>query len=70
MAAPIDKFMRINRTTSGAENDWSTSHAHLEALAGAYNLSANWQIGAQPVLGNPSASSNTETKNLNRGGKR
>src|SRR5437762_1038553 len=31
-AAPIDKFMRTNRTTPGAENDWSTLHADLEAL--------------------------------------
>src|ERR1700686_5453904 len=50
-AAPIDKFMRANQTTPGAQNDWSTLRADLDELAGAYNISANWQNGAGPQTG-------------------
>jgi hypothetical protein len=37
-ATPIDKFMRTNQTTPGAQNDWSTLRGDLNTLAGAYNL--------------------------------
>ena len=47
-ATPIDTYMRNNRLTNRAQNDWSTLHADLNTLAGAYNLSANWQNGADP----------------------
>ncbi len=41
-ATPIDTYMRNNRLTNRAENDWSTLRTDLNTLAGAYNLSANW----------------------------
>ena len=47
-ATPIDTFMRNNRLTNRAQNDWSTLRGALNTLAGAYNLSANWQNGAAP----------------------
>lgn len=45
-ATPIDTYMRSNRLTDRAENDWSTLRADLNTLAGAYNLSANWNGAA------------------------
>ena len=53
-ASPIDKFMRTNQTTPGAQNDWSTLRSDLETLAIAHNISANWQNGAGPQTGNNS----------------
>lgn len=48
-AAPIDTYMHNNRLTNRAQNDWSTLRGDLNTLAGAYNLSANWQNGAAPL---------------------
>jgi hypothetical protein len=45
-ATPIDTYMRSNRLTNRAENDWSTLRADLNTLADAYNLSANWNGAA------------------------
>lgn len=42
-ATPIDTFMRNNRLTTRAQNDWSTLRGELNTLAGAYDLSTNWQ---------------------------
>jgi len=44
-AAPIDTYLRNNRLTTPAQNDWATLRAELNTLAGAYNLSTNWQAG-------------------------
>jgi len=56
-AAPIDTYMRNNRLTNRAQNDWSTLRGDLNTLAGAYNISANWQNGADPTLDNRGATS-------------
>ena len=45
-AIPIDTYMRNNRLTNRAQNDWATLRGDLNTLAGAYNLSANWQNSA------------------------
>ncbi|HEV2836080.1 MAG TPA: hypothetical protein VGW58_12220, partial [Pyrinomonadaceae bacterium] len=47
-ATPIDTYMHNNRLTNRAQNDWSTLRGDLNTLAGAYNLSANWQSGGAP----------------------
>ncbi len=47
-AAPIDTYMRSNRLTDRAQNDWSALRADLNTLAGFYNLATNWQTGAEP----------------------
>jgi hypothetical protein len=47
-ATPIDTYMRNNRLTNRAQNDWSILRGDLNTLAGAYNLSTNWQNGAAP----------------------
>jgi hypothetical protein len=44
-AAPIDTYLRNNRLTTRAQNDWTSLRGELNALAGAYNLSTNWQTG-------------------------
>lgn len=44
-ATPIDSYMRSNRLTNRAQNDWSSLRGELNALAGAYGLSTNWQVG-------------------------
>lgn len=45
-APPIDTYMRNNRLTNRVQNDWATLRGDLNILAGAYNLSANWQNSA------------------------
>ena len=50
LARPIDTFMRSNQLTNRAQNDWSTLKNELNTLAGAFNVSANWQDGNQPSL--------------------
>jgi hypothetical protein len=45
-ATPIDTYMTNNQLTTRAQNDWSTLRGDLNTLAGAYNLSTNWQAGA------------------------
>jgi hypothetical protein len=44
-SAPIDTYLRNNRLTTRVQNDWTTLRGELNALAGAYNLSTNWQAG-------------------------
>jgi hypothetical protein len=44
-ATPIDTYMRNNRLTTRSQNDWATLRGELNTLAGAYNLSTNWQNG-------------------------
>ncbi|MFY9620466.1 MAG: hypothetical protein WAM70_07320 [Pyrinomonadaceae bacterium] len=50
LARPIDTFMRSNQLTNRAQSDWSTLKNELNTLAGAFNVSANWQDGNQPAL--------------------
>jgi hypothetical protein len=45
-ATPIDTYMRNNRLTTRAQNDWSTLRADLNTLAGTFNIAANWQNGS------------------------
>ena len=49
-AAPIDTYMRNNRLTTQAQNDWSTLHGELNKLAAAFNVSTNWQDGTDQGL--------------------
>ena len=53
-ATPIDTYLHNNRLTNRAQNDWATLRGDLNTLAGAYNLSANWQSGAAPATYNSS----------------
>lgn len=64
-ATPIDVYMRNNRLTNGAQSDWSTLRGDLNTLAGAYNLSANWQNGAAPPVAYNSNSRLNGTFRLN-----
>jgi len=41
-AAHIDQFMRRNRLTTRAQNDWSALRASLDQLAQTYNVSWGW----------------------------
>ena len=59
-AAPIDRFMHTSQLTPGAQNDWSTLRGDLNTLAGAYNLSANWQNG--PDQRGPQAAYNSDSR--------
>jgi hypothetical protein len=45
-ATPIDTYMRNNRLTTRAQNDWSTLRTDLNTLAGAFNVAVNWQNGS------------------------
>lgn len=51
-ATPVDAYMRNNKLTDRAQNDWSTLRGDLEGLASAYNIAPNWNVhnGSQPVL--------------------
>ena len=49
-ATPIDTYMRNNRVTTRAQNDWSTLRRDFDTLAGAYSLSTNWQTGTAPQV--------------------
>jgi len=42
-AAPIDTYLRKNLLTRQAQNDWTSLRADINRLAGAFNLSANWE---------------------------
>jgi hypothetical protein len=46
-SAPIDKYMEINRTTSGARNDWSNLRGELNTLVSAFNDASSWR-GPEP----------------------
>ena len=49
-AARIDEFMRRNRLSSRAQEDWSNLRGNLDELAGAYNVSWRWD-GYRPAPG-------------------
>jgi hypothetical protein len=53
-ATPIDAYMSNNRLTPQAQADWSTLRGEINTLAGAYNLSTNWQTASNQR--NPRAS--------------
>lgn len=58
-AIPVDSFMRNNRLSERAQNDWSTLRVDLEGLASAYDTVPNWNVNSgsqQPVLTNTSSS--------------
>ena len=42
-AAAIDQFMRRNRLSRKAQDDWSTLRMNLDELARAYNVTWRWQ---------------------------
>jgi hypothetical protein len=41
-ATPIDTYVRNNRLTNQAQNDWASLREELNTLAGASDLSTNW----------------------------
>ena len=45
-AASIDQFMRRQRLSERAQNDWSTLRASLDELAQAYNVTWRWETVA------------------------
>ncbi len=55
-AARIDDFMRRNRLTSKAQDDWSTLKSNLDELASAYNVSWRWDAGYRGDYREPSVS--------------
>ena len=55
-AARIDDFMRRNRLTSKAQDDWSTLKSNLDELAAAYNVSWRWDGGYRGDNREPSVS--------------
>jgi hypothetical protein len=50
-AVPIDNFMRRQNLTGRAESDWALVRTDLDALASAYNVSANWNSNTNPLPG-------------------
>lgn len=42
-AASVDQFMRRQRLSERAQNDWSTLRASLDDLAAAYNVTWRWE---------------------------
>src|SRR4030095_13103821 len=48
-AAPIDTYLRKNLLTRQVQNDWSSLRADINKLAGAFNLSANWENAGTPM---------------------
>jgi hypothetical protein len=50
-ARPVDAFMRNNKLTDRAQNEWSSLRGDLEALASAYNLAPNWKTSPFPQIG-------------------
>ena len=58
-AARIDDFMRRNRLSSKAQNDWSTLKSNLDDLATAYSVSWRWDGGYRPAPGIISPSGTT-----------
>ena len=59
-AAPIDTYMRNNRLTTQAQNDWSTLHGDLNKLAAAFNVTTNLQDGSDQRL--PQAGYNSDSR--------
>src|ERR1041385_2349694 len=58
-ARPIDTYMSNNQLTTQAQTDWSNLRGDLDTLAGAYNLSTNWQAGADRRTAQSSYDSNS-----------
>ena len=58
-ATPVDAYMRNNKLTDRAQNDWSTLRSDLEGLASAYNTVPNWNVSnsSRPVLTNTASAS-------------
>jgi hypothetical protein len=50
-ATPVDAYMRNNKLTDRAQNDWSTLRSDLEGLASAYNITPNWGNSPAPQTG-------------------
>ncbi|HYY97913.1 MAG TPA: hypothetical protein VE642_04935 [Pyrinomonadaceae bacterium] len=50
-ATYIDDFMRRNRLSYRAENDWTTLRGELSQLATAYSVAWNWDVNALPGYG-------------------
>ena len=50
-ATPIDGYMRNNKLTDRAQNDWSTLRGDLEGLASAYNIAPHWGNSSTPQTG-------------------
>ncbi len=50
-ATPIDAYMRNNKLTDRAQNDWSTLRGDLEGLASAYNIAPHWGNSPSPQTG-------------------
>ena len=50
-AAYINDFMRRNRLTRRAENDWTAVRSNLDALASAYTVAWNWDNRSFPGAG-------------------
>jgi hypothetical protein len=63
-ATPIDTYMRNNRVTTRAQNDWATLRGELTTLAGTFNVSANWQNGPDARVASNANSSLTGTFRL------
>lgn len=55
-AARIDDFMRRNRLTSKAQDDWTTLKSNLDELASAYNVSWRWDRGYRGDYREPNVS--------------
>ncbi len=50
-AAAIDGFMRRQRLTIRAQNDWTSLKSELNALAGVYNITGDWSNNTSPAAG-------------------
>ena len=50
-ATYIDDFMRRNRLTLRAQNDWTTLRGDLNQLASAYNVAWHWDVRQLPAYG-------------------
>jgi hypothetical protein len=50
-ATAVDAYMRNNKLTDRAQNDWSTLRSDLEGLASAYNITPNWGNSPAPQTG-------------------
>jgi hypothetical protein len=50
-ATPVDAYMRNNKLTDRAQNDWSTLRGDMEGLASAYNIAPRWGNSPSPQTG-------------------
>ena len=51
-AIPIDAYMRNNKLTDRAQNDWSTLRSDLEGLGSVYNIAPTWANSQSPKIEN------------------